>query len=466
MSELIPIRTPWHSAGLAVLLASSIWLSLLPPPAGAAPGAMVGLAIVVFTVGLFATSLLPAHVAGLLFFAAALATGIAPPLVVLSGFWSNAAALVLGGLVIGGAAARTGLGRWVAYRVLGPFMNSYASLIAGILIGTGILSFLVPSTMGRLAITIPIVLAATQAAGYAPGSRGHVGCIVTTVAGNYLTSYGILPSNLANVIALGVFEAQGGPAFRYGSYLLMCYPGLGLLKAVSFWATVVLVCPAPPPQRTSADAPPAMTAPAKRLALVIAATVAVWALDFVHHVKPGWVALGAALICALPPVSVARIEESLDPDKLMGVFSLAAVLGVATVLSYSGAGAMVARWLMMFAEPAGASAAYGFVVIALATTAVSMLATVVGAIAVIAPVLFTIADSTGLPLDAALVAMMTGLQTVPLPFQAVPIMVGLAMGKVALNRAMPIMLGVAMTGLLVVLPANVAWMSALGKLAR
>ena len=166
---------------------------------------------------LWATSVLPALHSGVIFFALALATSVAPTIPLISGFWSNAAALVFGGLVIGGAAERSGLGRYVA-RALMAGLATYPRLITGILIGSGTLSFLVPTSMGRLAITVPILLAATKEAGYAPGSRGYNGVILTAVAGNYLTSYAVLPSNLTNVIALGALEGLGGPTIQYGYY--------------------------------------------------------------------------------------------------------------------------------------------------------------------------------------------------------------------------------------------------------
>ncbi|NJO24236.1 MAG: SLC13 family permease [Sphingomonadales bacterium] len=217
------------AAVLAVIALAAIAVALLPAPPNA-PNAMIGFAIVLTAVALWATAAVSTLIAGLLFFALAFATQIAPPLALLSGFWSNAAGLVFGGFVIGAAAERSGLGRYVARGLLQRFMSSYPRFIFGILIGTGALSFLVPSTMGRLAITLPIITAATQEAGYEPGSRGYVGAIATAVAGNFLTSFAVLPGNLTNVIALGALEAIHGPQTRYAEYLYCVDPSLALPK--------------------------------------------------------------------------------------------------------------------------------------------------------------------------------------------------------------------------------------------
>jgi len=453
--------TPRKLGLIALFAAIAIVIALQPPPAGA-PNAMVGLAIVAFTVGLWATTVLPALHSGAIFFALALATGVAQTIPLLSGFWSNAAALVFGGLVIGGAAERSGLGRYVA-RALMAGLATYPRLITGILIGSGTLSFLVPTTMGRLAITIPILIAAAKEAGYDPGSRGYNGMILTAVAGNYLTSYAILPSNLTNVIALGALEGLGGPTIQYGHYLLMCLPVLGIVKGILFVAAICLLFPAPAPQMaTNGDSPNILGAPARRLAMLLAITVLLWVTDFVHHIKPGWIALAAGIVCLLPGLGLARVEEMVDLNKFTSVFSLAAVLGVATVLTHSGAGALIARGLTAFVPPSGASPGYGFMLIAVAASAIATCATIVGAIAIVTPTLPGIEAATGLPVTAGLIAELVGLQSVFFAFEAVPIMVGLIMGKVATSAAMRLLIPLAVTGLVIIAPLQILWLKLLG----
>lgn len=447
---------------VALFALASVIVAMLPPPISA-PNAMIGLAIVGFTVALWATAVLPALHSGAIFFALALATGIAPTIPLLSGFWSNAAALVFGGLMIGSAAERTGLGRYVA-RALMSGVATYPSFIAAVLIGSGALSFLVPTTMGRLAITIPILIAATKEAGYAPGSRGYVGIILTAVAGNYITSYAILPSNLTNVIALGALEGIGGPTVQYGPYLLMCLPVLGIVKGLMFWAAICLLLPAPAPRIAAAsdDSPNTLSPAARRLALLLTVTVLLWVLDFVHHIRPGWIALAAGFLCLVPGLGLARIEEAVDFNKLTSVFSLAAVLGVATVLTYSGAGTMIAEGLTLLVPSSGASPAYGFMLITVASAVIATFATIVGTIAIVTPTLPGIEAATNLPLTAGIIAELTGLQAVFFPFETVPIMVGLMMGKVAVSASLRVLIPLAITGLILIAPLQIAWLKVLG----
>mgnify|MGYP003348962614 CR=1 FL=1 len=54
--------------------------------------------------------LLPSLITALIFFAAALLTGVAPPLAILSSFWANATMLIFGGLIVALLVIRTLLG--------------------------------------------------------------------------------------------------------------------------------------------------------------------------------------------------------------------------------------------------------------------------------------------------------------------------------------------------------------------
>jgi len=455
---------PRKIAFLALIAVVGIAVAQVPPPDGH-PRAMQALGLVLATVAVWATNALPALWAGAIFFTIALLLQLAPPVPLLSGFWSNAAALVLGGLIVGGAAERSGLGRWVARKLMRPFLGSYGRFIFGILIGAGTLSFLVPTTVGRLAITIPIVTAAAREAGYAPGSAGYIGVIMTTVAGNYLTSYGILPANLTNIILLGALEAQGAKTLTYGAYLLLAFPVLSVLKGATFWATVVMFCRAPRPHAAAEGEDVELGAAGRRLAAIVAVTVTLWATDFLHGIPPGWVALAAAAVCLVPGIDLARIEEAIDRTKLTSIFSLAAVLGVATVLSRSGAGALIAEKLHQILPVAGHSPAYAFFVIATTSALLAVIATVVGSIAIVTPTLPAISQATGLSPEGAILAELTGLQTLPFPYEAVPIMVGLIMGKVTSTQALRIMVPVAVLGFLVIMPAEILWLKMLGVMS-
>ncbi len=436
----------------------------LSPVTTAKPQTMTGLAIVLVVVSLFATAALPGMATAALFFALALGTGVVPPMAIASGFWSNATMLIFGGLVIGAAAERSGLGRYVARGLMLRFAGTYPMFLLGILVGALALSFLVPSTMGRLAITIPIVTAVAKEAGYAPDSNGYAATILTAVAGNFTTSYAILPANLVNVIVLGAAENIYGPQLQYAEYLLLCGPVLGLVKGVTFMGLVLLLFPAPAPLVPETSDPLVISQAGKRLAILLGVTVLFWATDALHGLKPGWVALAAGLLCLLPPIALVGLRESFDLNRLTGVISVPVMLGVAAVLTQSGAGHLIAETIMGIAPLAGHTPAFGFIAMALISSLAALVATTIGAIAIVTPLIAEISSATGLPVKLGIIAELTGLQSIFFHFEAVPVMVGLAMGRLSVATATRLLLPLGLTGLLVVLPLMVLWLKVLGAL--
>lgn len=460
LAFLLP-STRRQYATLAFAAIVSLMIAALPAPA-MGRGPLIGLAVVFATVSLFATGAVHGLTATAIFFVLALATDSAPVWTLVTGFWSNATLLILGGLVIGTAADRSGLGRYVARRALRPFLGSYPSLLLGIMLGIMALTFLVPSTMGRLAITLPIMMGVAKEVGYQPGSKGYAAVVLTVVAGNFLTAYGVFSGNLINVIAHGAAEAMYGRQVGYLEHLIYNGPVLGLFKGAMFLGMTLLLFPAPPPARTADEGAPSLGPDGRRLAVLLAMTVALWATDFLHGLKPGWVAVAGGIACLLPPIALMAPREMLEPNRLNAVLSVPAMLGLATVLAHSGAGALISDSALSVVPLQGRSAGFGFIAIGVVTAVVSILATTVGTVAIVTPLLGTVAAATGLPIQAGLVAEMAGLQCLFFHYEAVPIMAGTAIGKVSPGTAARLMVPLAFSGLLVVVPLSYLWLRLLG----
>jgi di/tricarboxylate transporter len=127
---------------LVALLA--LVMAILPPPMLMPDQARI-LGIVLITLVLWATSLVPGYLASLIFFAVLLVVGLAPPDLVFAGFSSTAVWLIVSGFVIGAAISISGLGAMLA-RGLAPLLTgSYPRLIAGLMAVSVLLSFLMPS---------------------------------------------------------------------------------------------------------------------------------------------------------------------------------------------------------------------------------------------------------------------------------------------------------------------------------
>lgn len=452
----------WRVAvvGLAIVLAAAI--ATTPAPEGMPQQAMVALGLIAMTVVLWATMAIPPPAAAIIFILLVLATGAVAPRTAISGFLSSSLWLVFGGLMIGAAAERSGFGRFIARRFLGRFRSSYSALVLGVIAGTTLLAFLVPSNMGRLAITVPVVLALADDAGYRLGSSGHIGLVLIAVVGNFAVGQGVLPGTLLNIMIVGAGETLYGINVSYMHYMLLCGPVLGVAKAILIWRLLVWMHPAPVPRADGEAKVDRLSPEAKRVGIILAFAILLWATDFWHGIKPGWVALAAGALCFVPGIGVLPTREIANPQRLLIIVWVGTVLSLAAVMTESRASDLVSGTLAQLAGVEGQSALYGYFVMAYLSTLIATLATLGGGIPIVAAVAAEISAATGLPLETAVMAIAPGMSAMFFPYIASPLVVGLAMGQVNQRAALPFMIALALLTCALIIPLNALWWWVIG----
>jgi len=455
----------WRIGVVAATLLLALVVALTPAPDGLPQQSMVALGLILMTVVLWATMAIPQPAAAILFLALVTISGTVQPQATFSGFLSSSLWLVFGGLLIGTAAERTGFGRYVARRFLGRFRGSYGALVLGVIIGSSVLSFLVPSNMGRLAITVPVVMALAKDAGYPIGSNGHIGLVLTATVGNFAVAQGVLPGNLLNIMIVGAGETLYGINISYMRYMLLYAPVLGLAKGLLVWSLVVRFHPAPVPRSDeSVEEIEKLSPEAVRVGIFLSIAILLWATDFWHGIRPGWVALVAGILCLTPGIGVLHPREAFNPRRLLIITWVGTVLSLAAVMMESGASTLVSGILARLAGTDGQSPLYGYFSMAYLSSLLATLSTFGGAIPTMAAVAAEISTATNLPLDTAVLAIAPGMSALFFPYIAAPIVVGLAMGQVSQRAALPFMVTTALLTCVLIIPLNAVWWWVMGVL--
>jgi di/tricarboxylate transporter len=449
-------------AGAAVAVLAGVVIAFLPAPDGVAREVLVAGGLTVATVGVLATQALPEHVAALAFLAIAAAFRIAPPDVVFGGVHTSVIWLMLSGVVIGAAMRETGLDAALAARVLGRRAVDFRSAALWLLLLSLALSFVMPATMARVVVLVPIALAVADRLRHAEGSRGRHGLVIAVVFGSLMPSYAILPANLPNVVILGAAEALYGARFTYVEYLGWLFPVVGVLKSIVLYALIVhrfgdrAIGLEAAPAGPSSPIAPRRPERARALAWILAAVVLGWMTDFVHHVAPGWIALVAAVIVLVPAFGFLPREAFGREIGLAPFFYLAGVLGIGAVAAHTGLGEILARAFAAEVGLApGATARNYAALVALAMLLVQTM-TSPAAAAVCASLAGELAQATGLPVKTVLMAELFGMSTVVFPYVAPPLVVGLALGRVPAGEAARFTFTLAVITVVVLAPVNFA----------
>lgn len=418
-------------------------------------------ALVVLTVGLWAVNALPEHVIALIFFTLAMILAVAPAEVVFSGFASNTLWLVLGGLVIAEAVQRTGLADRIAGALFGRFVTSYVQLIAATVALALVLSFLMPATVSRTLLLVPIAAALAERVGFERGSAGYYGLVTAAIMATQQYGTTILTASAPNLVLAGSAEALYRIHITYAEYLWVQFPVLGFIKGTAVVAFVWWLFPAEVQRAEGRRAAQPLTPEQRRMAAVLIVSLALWATDFLHGIKAGWIAMAASVYCLMPRVGV--MPPAAFSDVKLGVyFYVAATLGVGLVIQTTGLSQLLGQLIEGALPLAQGSDFANFIKLSLFSTFAAMLSTNPAQPAVLSPLAGYFSEATGWPLRAALMTFGVGFTTFLLPYQVPPVLVGMQVGGVRIATMLRLALPLALFGLVLVLPLQYLWWRVIG----
>lgn len=452
---------PSHLVAGAGLLAAGA-LALWPPPGLPVEGARAG-ALVVATVVLLATGALPEFVTAILFFVVAMLFAVAPAEVVFSGFHSAGFWIVFGGLVIGVGVRGTGLAGRLAHAITGRFGRRYAAIITGMVVVGVALSFLMPSTMGRILILMPIVLAMADGFGYGPGSNGRAGLVLASSFGTMIPGFAILPATLPAVVLIGASQTQFGIAPVYGTWLLLHFPVLGILKAVAIIVLTIWLFPEQDAKATPAvEAPGAMAGRERLMVLLLSLALVLWMTDFLHHISPAWVAMGVAAVIVLPFVGIVSPQDFDSKLNFASLFYVGGVLGLGGVMAHGGLGDWLAQNALELLDLRPGRDGWNFAAVSTLSSLLAMLATQPSAPAILTPLAPHIAEATALPIETVLMMIVVGFSALVLPYQTPPLVVAMQLGSVPMRQGNKLCLALLAVTVVLLLPLDYLWWRALG----
>lgn len=418
--------------------------------------------VVVVSIALWATGWLPQWLTALIFFTLCMVAKVAPASVTFAGFESAAAWLVFSGMVIGVAINHTGLGDRVAARIGPALASGYPRAVIGVGLLGLLASFLMPSAMGRIVLLVPILLTLVERYGYAEGSPGRIGILLSGIMSSFLPTFSILPANVPNNVLMGASETVLGVSPSYGSYLLLHFPILGLLKWCLLMVAILWQFRAPAPATHPApQETPATGRGGALMAALLGFAVLMWMTDAWHGISPAWVGMLVALVCLFP-------GSGLLPPRPLSQMSLEPFVYVAGIVSLgalaheSGLGEAIAGHLLAVLPLAQDATAGNFTWLALIATALGMAVTLPGVPAVMTPLAPQLADVTGWSAEAVVMSQVLGFSTVLLPYQSPPLVIGLLTSGVGIRQAMRITLPMALVTVILLWPLDYLWWRWLG----
>ncbi|WP_416370247.1 SLC13 family permease [Tritonibacter mobilis] len=431
-----------------------------------APDLAAVAALAVVCLGFWASAVMPEFWTALAFFLVAMITQIAPPETVFSGFETSTFWLLFAGLVLGAAIKFTELDAQVARLLTRLPFRSYGGTLAGIVAASVALAFLVPSSIGRIMILLPVVSALAAELGFETRSNGRTGLLVAACFATFAPAFTILPANAPNMILVGMSEAQYGLRFSYFDYLLLHFPVLGLLKSAVIVALVLLFFPdRMPARRELASAPDTpLTVPQILMILILGLCLLLWLTDAWHGVSPAWIGLAAALVCLWPSLRLTSpkcINQDLSYGALLFV---AGIMGLGALIGHAGLGEALVVAASDWINLAPETPLWNLSVLTGMSTLVAMATSLPGVPAVMTPMAGDLAAASGLSIPTVLMTQVLAFSNVFLPFQAPPLVVAIQAGNLNTGAVVRFCLALFAISLCLLVPLDFLWWALLGQI--
>ncbi|MBG0775142.1 MAG: anion permease [Desulfovibrionaceae bacterium] len=440
-----------------MLTALGVWAT-----AGCAQQTRVAAGAVVFLVCCWGFRLLKEGTAALVFFLVLVVGRVLEPERIFSGFTTPAFWLVFSGLIIGKAISVSGLSHRLARRFRSPGSTSYSALLARIIVVCMVFALFVPSAMGRVVILLPLLADISADCGFRPGDRGHVGVLVAGIMGTFLPAFGLLPSNLSNLILAGSAKALYNIEYGYMQYFLLHYPVLGVGKGVLLWWMVKTMFR--DEVRGTAERAPSekLTTREMYTMVLLALALGFWVLDSLHGISPGWIGLAAAIVFLMPFPGWFGKDALLDGVKIDTLLFMACAIGVGNVIRHTGLGDFATDTLLrhMPLSPDGGIGNLATVLGLYMSSGLMM--SMPGIPSMFVPLAGHIAQAAHLPVETLLALMVPAFSTVLLPYQAPPVIVGSAAAGITYRNMLAACLGLAALTIFVLFPLDLLWWKLIG----
>lgn len=270
---------------------------------------------------------------------------------VFNGYTNRAIWILIPALFFGFALNVTGLGKRLAYWVIGLFKPSYLTLtVSWVVIGI-LLSALTPSITVRIAIVIPIALATVEICRMQKGSDGASFLLLAAWSMVLIPGSGWLTGSLYGPIALGLFDAT--PALKgvidFNSWLRVMFVPFAMLTAIFIVALYLFMKPS---KELSIDGDAfkkgfqvlgPVSFREKATLLVLTAAFLLLLTGQLHHIPDVAICLGAFILLALFKVITGNdIGTAINWDLIL---FLGSIMGLGGIFHETGVDTFLSRSL-------------------------------------------------------------------------------------------------------------------------
>jgi anion transporter len=343
------VRLTKAAAALGIPVA--VWVAPLPIDATA----HAAIAIAAFLIIAWMTEVMEYAATGLIGLMLFWICGVAEPEVIFSGFVNDTSWFLVGAMLIGAMAVKSGLPQRIANFVISRVGVTYSRVLLGLIVIDLVLTVVVPSGAAVLVIMASLALAVMKLFDAGKGSNIGRGLFVvlTYVTGIFNK---MMIAGSASIMARGMIE-QAGATVTWSRWFAAFIPTMLVTVVAAWWFTLKAF---PPEASSLVDRSEQVKAHFRttepwtplsvKAALLCGIALSLWLTDELHGISPALIAFAVGLCALLPFVDVLD-EKDVRGINLLPFFFTAAAIGMGEMLESTGALRLVTDNFVSGLEP-------------------------------------------------------------------------------------------------------------------
>lgn len=404
----------------------------------------------------WATSIIPAYQTSLIFLFTCLIFSLSSKDIIFSGFSSSAFWLVFAGMLIASAIKNVNLSERFSSLFTNIKNPTYLNILISINIFSLLFSFIMPSSLGRIILLLPIAAIIAKNFGFKQNDNGYIGIMLAFIFSTVIPAFTILPANVPNMILSGLTFEIYGFELLYSHYLVVNFFVLGFIKNIIIIAMIYFMY--------NDTIKPSVLKSEKNLLskdekIVIFTTLMMllfWTTDFIHGISSSVIAIVGVLFLANPVINIIKNKDinSIDFSSLLLIASIISLGNIVATNDYIKD--ILTKTIDLF-EPTSYEI-LNQIIISLFMSFTGIFITQPSIPAIFTPMAEHISLISNFSLNEVIMMEVTAFSTVFIPFQSTPILIGLALANIKQITAIKFLLILAIITILFLFPLQYFWM--------
>jgi len=412
--------------------------------------------LILTTIIFWATNAVPLYFSSLIFLFVPIIFSLTSKEVVFSGFSSSAFWLVFAGMLIASAIKNVQLNDRFSL-VFGNIKNlSYLKLLIYISAFSVLFSFVMPSSVVRIVLLVPLAVVVARNLGFSESDKGYIGIMLTFILSSTLPAFTILPANVPNMILAGLTKEIFDYEILFSHYFIANFLVLGFIKNIIIVSLIYYFFKDTPKKQIEIPKAKSFSKDEKIVLAVILIMLSFWMSDFIHKISPSIIAIIGVLFLAYPSINIIKAKD-INSINFSSLIYVAAIISLGSLLASNTYIKNILFESINHFEPfdlevlnyIALSSFMSFSGIAITQPTIP---------AIFTPIAEQLSSISGFSLDEIFMMQVASFSNVFFPFQAPPLIVGLALSQIKQRHMLKVIFVLAVITVVFLYPLEYFWL--------